>query len=47
LARHRRPDVLGVLKIQGEALDRDHLESWADRLGVKALLHQAMTEAWA
>lgn len=38
-------DILGVLKVQGERLDREYLESWAGRLGVAELLRQARDEA--
>lgn len=38
-------DLLGVLKVQGKALDGDYLEQWADKLGVKDLLHRAQSEA--
>jgi len=38
-------DILGVLKIQGNALDRNYLREWATELGVSDLLDQALTEA--
>ncbi len=38
-------DVLGVLKLQGEALDRDYLMLRAGRLGLTRLLEKATTEA--
>ncbi len=38
-------DVLGVLKLQGDALDRAHLAHWASELGVTDLLERAMAEA--
>jgi len=38
-------DVLGVMKVQGEALDLAYLKRWAKQLGVKALLEQALREA--
>jgi len=34
-------DVLGVLKIQGDGLDREYLEKWASHLDVADLLHRA------
>ncbi len=36
-------DVLGVIKIQGEALDHDYLDRWAPSLGVLDLLLLAKT----
>jgi hypothetical protein len=38
-------DVLGVLKVQQEALDYGYLSAWAEQLGVGNLLCQALTEA--
>lgn len=38
-------DVLGVLKVQRDHLDRDLLRSWAKRLGIADLLERALTEA--
>lgn len=38
-------DVLGVLKVQGDLLDREYLRKWADQLGVLDLLQQAFVEA--
>jgi hypothetical protein len=37
-------DALGVLRIQGDALDRGYLDSWASRLGVRDLLEKARDE---
>jgi hypothetical protein len=34
-------DVIGILKIQGESLDRVYLDRWADALGVAELLARA------
>lgn len=34
-------DILGVLRIQGDALDREYLEKWARALGVDDLLARA------
>ena len=38
-------DVLGVLKVQGPALDRAYLDEWALELGLADLLRQAIDEA--
>ena len=38
-------DVLGVLKVQARALDRDYLAHWASELGVRDLLGRALNEA--
>ena len=38
-------DVLGVLKVQGPALDRAYLCEWASQLGLADLLDRAMDAA--
>ncbi len=38
-------DVLGVLKVQGAALDRAYMEEWAREVGVVELLHRALEDA--
>ncbi len=38
-------DLQGVLRLQAKALDRDYLQTWADRLGVAELLQRALKEA--
>jgi hypothetical protein len=38
-------DVLNVLKIQGDRIDKAYLESWASELGVADLLSRALEEA--
>jgi len=37
-------DVLGVLRVQGSALDMEYLNSWASRLNLVDLLDKATTE---
>lgn len=38
-------DVLGVLKVQMDALDMDYLSTWAEQLGLSAALAKVMIEA--
>jgi hypothetical protein len=38
-------DIIGVLKLQGDALDLVHMAHWARELGVTDLLERAMAEA--
>lgn len=38
-------DVLGVLKVQGPALDLAYLREWAQQLGLTDLLQQALDDA--
>ncbi len=38
-------DILGVLRIQAENLDFEYLHHWAEQLGVKELLEQALQES--
>lgn len=38
-------DVLGVMKVQQDALDREYLNKWAGELGVTDLLEKARKEA--
>ena len=38
-------DVLGVLKLQGDALELDYLKRWAVEIGVDELLGDALREA--
>jgi ATP sulfurylase len=42
--RHWR-DVIGILTIQGEHLDRGYMQRMAAELGVSDLLVQALTES--
>jgi hypothetical protein len=37
--------VLGILKVQGERLDREYLRKWAAELEVGDLLSAAMAQA--
>ena len=39
------PDVLKVLRVQGDMLDFAHLKEWAGELGLEDLLGRAMAEA--
>ncbi|MDJ1183042.1 hypothetical protein [Roseofilum casamattae] len=38
-------DVLGILKVQGELLDRDYLQEWGNQLGLSDPLRLAIAEA--
>jgi hypothetical protein len=38
-------DVVGVLKAQGQRIDREELTAWAGRLGVSDLLQRALQES--
>jgi hypothetical protein len=37
-------DVLGVLRVQSDAIDLDYLRQWADPVGVRDLLEKALSE---
>jgi hypothetical protein len=43
-SEHQWRDLLGVLAVQGPAIDRDYLRLWAARLGVTDLLERALRE---
>jgi hypothetical protein len=38
-------DLVGVLKVQGSAIDRAYLREWSAKLGLTALLDRALTDA--
>jgi hypothetical protein len=38
-------DILGVIKVQGRALDLSYLKEWAERSGVEDLLAQVLTDS--
>jgi hypothetical protein len=38
-------DILGVIKVQGKALDLDYLNEWAKRSGIEDLLSQAFADS--
>lgn len=37
-------DIVGVIKVQGEKLDKEYLNHWAIQLGVRKLLNKALAE---
>lgn len=37
-------DIIGVIKVQGNLLDKNYLTKWAEELGVKDLLDKALEE---
>jgi hypothetical protein len=45
IAQRQWDDVLGVLRLQGDVLDRAHLERWSRELGLDDLLARAFAEA--
>lgn len=45
VAERQWSDVLGVLKVQGAALDLPYLQQWAGELEVESLLASALAEA--
>ncbi len=45
LSERQWNDVLGVLKIQAEALDREYMVRWALKLEIPDLLERALEEA--
>jgi hypothetical protein len=38
-------DVLGILRVQSGAIDRERLDTWATRLGIANLLRRALDES--
>ncbi len=38
-------DVLGIMKVQGEQLDNDYLDTWSDAIDVVSLLNRARRES--
>jgi len=38
-------DILGVIKVQGDSLERDYLIHWSSTLGVRDLLQRAFSES--
>jgi hypothetical protein len=45
VARRQWDDALGVIRVQGESLDRGYLERWAAELGLAELLVKILGEA--
>jgi hypothetical protein len=44
IAERQWYDILGVIRVQGNLLDKEYLCKWAEELGVKDLLERAFTE---
>jgi len=38
-------DIIGVIKVQGDSLDKDYLKNWSLKLGIIHLLNKAFDEA--
>lgn len=45
VAQRQWDDVIGVMRLQGDALDRAHLDRWAKEVAVDDLLKRALREA--
>ncbi len=45
VSERQKLDVLGVIKVQGNSLDKDYLINWAKKLDIYNLLVDAFTEA--
>ncbi|MCZ6681557.1 MAG: hypothetical protein O7B26_00120 [Planctomycetota bacterium] len=45
-SERQQGDVAGVIEVQGDALDRDYLADWAERLGVRGFLKDALDGKW-
>ena len=37
-------DVIGVIKVQGDLLDKKYLKSWSQKLGLSSLMQKAFDE---
>lgn len=44
ISEHQWKDIIGVIKVQGELLDKNYLSQWAEELGVADLLEKALSE---
>jgi hypothetical protein len=44
LSERQWSDILGVLRVQGDAIDQEYLRRWAPELGVADLLERALSE---
>jgi hypothetical protein len=45
-SERQQVDVAGILAVQGKRLDLGYLRQWADQLGVRDLLEQALSGRW-
>ena len=44
-SERQESDVAGIIAVQGRKLDVGYLRDWADRLGVRDFLEQALSRA--
>lgn len=42
----QKQDVSGIIELRADALDYEYLREWAERLGVRDLLDQAIHKTW-
>ena len=45
-SERQQGDVAGVIEVQGDALNRDYLADWSERLGVRDFLTDALGGKW-
>ncbi len=45
LSERQRLDVIGVIKVQRDLLDKKYLQKWSEKLGIDELLKKAFADA--